>query len=91
MFLDLILFTQNYFGIKSFGHGFFLNKIFLDITFFLTKTTLITPTTTTIIMGFDTIEIYLVEFCKGQQHADIVRKKIDEKKIHATSCAATGT
>ena len=55
-----LFFTQNYFGLMFFGDGFFSTKIFLDLTFFLTKKTSITTTTTTIIMGFDTIEINLV-------------------------------
>ena len=55
-----LLLTQNLFGVKFFGHGFFLDQQFLWHNFFITKTTLITTTTPTILMGFDTIEVHLL-------------------------------
>ena len=68
--LELLIAAKN---VACVAHGFnenFLPKVFLDMDFlnqhlfgpniFLTKTTSMTTTTTTIKMGFDTIEINLV-------------------------------
>ena len=57
-------------GLKFFGHGLFLDQQVFGPNFFLSKTTTtITATTTTNLMGFDTIEIYLVlqQVSKQQQ------------------------
>ena len=70
-----IFLDQNFFDLDFFGHKF------LDLTFFLTKTTSITPTTTTITMGFDTIEINLVTSKKARP----LIKKILNKMVLMTA------
>ena len=56
---------------KFFWTWIFLNQIFLDLTFKKNKKTLMTTTTTTIKMGFDTIEINLVFIVVGKSSSKI--------------------
>ena len=67
-FQDLSFFYLNLFldpmllGLKFFGHGLFLDQKIADPIFFLTKTTIISTTKTKTLLGFDTIEINLVNY-----------------------------